>query len=202
MKQTRVNSRYPFLIASIAMLVLPISVVAQNESERTGDEDSIAAQERGIPRDQVEQVESGSQAGTEEGRVQVRPQPGSQGVRPYWLPPERTDWKLGVYANNTDTGVVITRVLPRSAAQRVGLERGDRIVTVGGFRIGWVQNRLSPLDVELNRQASRRGHVNLLVQNVRTNELLNLDVQLDSRDRRVEYPQFGGRPPAPEQAQR
>jgi len=97
------------------------------------------------------------------------------------LPPgrERGQWKLGVYAYNTDTGVVVTQVVPPSAAARLGLERGDRIVTVDGFQVGWVRDRLYPLGAELQRQAGRRGEVTLLLQNVRNGNLLVRDVRLD-----------------------
>jgi S1-C subfamily serine protease len=105
-------------------------------------------------------------------------------VSPRWFPPPgRPDfdstWRLGVWARNTDTGVVITRVVPGSAAASHGLEEGDRIVAVNGYQIGWLRDRLYPLGEELQRRAGRRGFVSLLVQNVRNQELLPLDVQLD-----------------------
>ncbi len=59
------------------------------------------------------------------------------------------------------------------------VRKGDRIVTVGGYQVGWVEDRLYPLGAELQRQAGRRGDVTLLVQNVRNDRLLNLHLQLD-----------------------
>jgi S1-C subfamily serine protease len=102
------------------------------------------------------------------------------GASPYWLPPHN-DWKLGVYAYNTETGVVITRVVPRSAAAQAGLEPGDKVVNVAGFQVGYVGDRLYPLGHELQRQAGPNGRVGLLVQNVRNRDLLTLDVRLDRR---------------------
>lgn len=113
--------------------------------------------------------------GTEEGM------PRAETVPPR-LPGERfalLQWKLGVYAANTDTGVRITRVLPGSAAFRAGLERNDKIVAVDGYQIGYVNGRLYPLGEELQRRAGRSGRVTLLVQNWRDNDLLNVEAQLD-----------------------
>lgn len=61
-------------------------------------------------------------------------------------------------ASNTDTGVVVTRVVPRSAASRLGLEPGDRIVTVGGFQVGWapIRCRIVSVSSELCSR-TRRG---------------------------------------------
>jgi hypothetical protein len=137
--------------------------------------------EGGIPRAKVQQDETRSQEGTEEGAPELRVDPQGRAVEPYVIPPERRRWLLGVFAYNTDTGIVITRVVPRSAAARVGLEPGDRIVSVDGYQVGWVQDHLYPLGEELQRQAGRRGRVLLLVQNVRDRGLLNIDVELDRR---------------------
>jgi S1-C subfamily serine protease len=80
---------------------------------------------------------------------------------------------------------VVTRVAPDSPAARHGLERGDRIVSVGGYQVGYVGDLLYPLGYEVRRQADGRGEVLLLVQNVRDKELLNLTVQLDQPRGRV-----------------
>jgi S1-C subfamily serine protease len=85
---------------------------------------------------------------------------------------------LGVYAYNTSTGVVITRVAPRSPAADAGLERSDVIVTVDGFQVGHVNGQLYLLGDELQHRAGSNGRVQLLVQNWRDNQLVNLDVTL------------------------
>ncbi|NNJ24662.1 PDZ domain-containing protein [Alienimonas chondri] len=108
--------------------------------------------------------------------------PGSRGdrgrIEPQLVPPHRGDYVLGVYAYNTSEGVTVTGVIPNSPAARTGLERGDRILTVDGFQIGYVQGRLYPLGREIRRRAGRRGEVTLLVQNVRNRQLLNVDVRI------------------------
>lgn len=92
--------------------------------------------------------------------------------------PRPARWILGVHAYNTDTGVVITRVQPGSPAWREGLERGDVIVTVDGYQVGYVDGYVYYLGDELQKRADREGRVLLLVQNVRDRRLLNLEVRL------------------------
>lgn len=102
-------------------------------------------------------------------------------------------WRLGVYAYNTEKGVVITRVLPGSPAAREGLEPRDVIVTVDGYQVGYVGDLLYTLGEELQLRADHGGRVTLLVQNHRDDELLNLDVRLERhgwpvpRRRELEY---------------
>jgi membrane-associated protease RseP (regulator of RpoE activity) len=154
-----------------------------DEAPRTG------GREGGIPRSQVGAARAGGDAkdGQEEGVPEIQPRfaPGG-GALPRIAPP-RGDWKLGVWGYNTESGVVVTRVAPGSAAARVGIENGDKIVSVGGYQIGYVGDLLYPLGFELQRQAGSRGDVLLLVQNVRNRELQHLTAQLDR----------GGRPPRP-----
>ena len=102
--------------------------------------------------------------------------PGQPRLVPGYPVPPR--WSLGVYAYNTSSGVVVTRVVPNSPAARAGLEPRDRIVTVGGYQVGYVQQRFYPLGPELQLRASPRGEVVLLVQNWRNGELTNLDVRM------------------------
>jgi C-terminal processing protease CtpA/Prc len=110
-------------------------------------------------------------------------------VRPWPL-----TWRLGVYAVNTSTGVRVTRSLPGTPAWNVGLERGDVIVSVNGYQVGYVQGRLYPLGEELQRRAGPRGDVLLLVQDVRTKDLINLDVPLQRHPRPIEPTPLPGTP--------
>jgi hypothetical protein len=139
--------------------------------------------EGGIPRGEVVTPDGEAEEGTEEGQPQLRAAPDGRRVAPRLVPPERRRWRLGVFAHNTDTGVVVTRVQPDSAARQAGLERGDRIVAVEGFQVGWVNDRLYPLGEELQRRAGRGGHASLLIQNVRNQRLVNVGVELDRFDR-------------------
>lgn len=104
--------------------------------------------------------------------------PGQARVLPGY--PASPRWWLGVYAYNTSSGVVITRVTPNSPAARAGLEPRDRIVTVEGYQVGYVQRRLYPLGPELQLRARPSGQVGLLVQNWRNGELTNMDIRLGS----------------------
>jgi len=127
-------------------------------------------------RESREESEDGWPGGMQErpgmpGQARILPGPG------YAAPPR---WWLGVYAYNTSGGVVITRVTPNSPAARAGLEPRDRIVTVEGYQVGYVQRRLYPLGPELQLRARPNGDVGLLVQNWRNGELTNMDVRLGS----------------------
>jgi predicted metalloprotease with PDZ domain len=103
--------------------------------------------------------------------------------------PQSARWWLGVYAYNSSTGVVLTRVVPGSPAARAGLEPRDRIVTVEGFQVGYLHRRLYPLGPELQLRADPNGQVRLLVQNWRNGELTIMDVRLvPSRQRTPERP--------------
>jgi len=135
--------------------------------------------EGGIPMRDIAPMRQGDdQEGTLDGMPELQHRGGNVRVQPYIVP--GGNWKLGVYAYNTETGVVISRVTRNSAAADVGLERGDRIVTVSGFQVGIIEGSLYPLGEELQRRADRRGNVQLLVQNVRNNRLVNLSVRLDN----------------------
>jgi membrane-associated protease RseP (regulator of RpoE activity) len=134
--------------------------------------------EGGIPRKFAQERDRDRQEGLEEGTPDVEAQPGFREALPRWRRPPG-DGKLGVWAYNTESGVVVTRVAPDSPAARRGLEPGDRIVSVGGYQVGYVGDLLYPLGYEVQRQADGRGEVLLLVQNVRDKDLMNLTVQLD-----------------------
>ena len=103
-------------------------------------------------------------------------------IRPNRRPnrPGRNEWRLGVHADRTNTGMVITQVIRGGAAERAGLERGDRIVAVGGQQVGMVDGRYRSIRNKLQQLASGRGDVTLLIQNRRNRNLVNVSVRLDS----------------------
>jgi hypothetical protein len=140
-------------------------------------------------RESQEESEDGWPGGMQERSAapgQPRIAPGFPQFPPF---PQSARWWLGVYAYNTSTGVVITRVVPNSPAARVGLEPRDRIVTVEGFQVGYLHRRLYPLGPELQLRADPNGQVRLLVQNWRNGELTTMDVRmLPSRQRMPERP--------------
>lgn len=82
--------------------------------------------------------------------------------------------RLGILSRNTNTGVEILQVSPNSVAQRAGLEAGDVIVTVAGYQVGMVGERLFDIGDELARRVDRRGRVTLLVRNRRDGALYNV----------------------------
>lgn len=132
----------------------------------------VQAQVQGGDRDRDRGYDDGSPPpSTAQPKVKVLPPPDYR--------PGYGQWRLGVNVDTTDVGVVIRDVAQRSAAARLGLERGDVIVAINGYQIGRVADRVYPLDEELQRRASPRGDVRLLVQDRRTLRLLNMDVRLD-----------------------
>lgn len=90
-------------------------------------------------------------------------------------------WRLGIYPEDTDTGVRITQVVRGSAAERAGLEVNDRIVAVHGYQVGYVNGSLYDCGQEFERHADSQGWVRVLVQNNRNGQLTNLPIQLDPR---------------------
>jgi len=172
----RINARGGLAMAWSGLVVVLTLGVAEGQAERELQQGS--GREGGIPRKFAEERDADRQEGLEEGTPEVESRPGFKEALPRWRSPQG-NWKLGVWAYNTDNGVVVTRVAPDSPAARRGLERGDRIVSVGGYQVGYVGDLLYPLGYEVRRQADARGEVLLLVQNVRDKELLNLTVQLD-----------------------
>jgi len=151
----------------------PAEVRAERDRDRDRDGDRDRARDRERPEGD----------GLEEGMPEMRVAPGGPGGRIRLWP---LTWRLGVYAVNTPTGVRVTRVLPGSPAWGIGLEHGDVIVTVNGYQVGYVRGRLYPLGEELQRRAGPRGDVLLMVQDVRTDRLLNLDVTLERPPRPFE----------------
>ena len=82
-----------------------------------------------------------------------------------WQPGNR--WQLGVQVQNTNTGILLTQVIPGSAAANQGLLVGDRILAVGGQQVGYVDGRLVDLGDEINRHISPTGQITLLVLTAR-----------------------------------
>jgi uncharacterized lipoprotein YbaY len=90
-------------------------------------------------------------------------------------------WRLGIFPEDTDTGVVVKEVVNGSAAQRAGLEVNDRIVSVHGYQVGYVNGVLYDVGQEFERHADDKGWVRVLVQDNRNGRLMNLPIQLDGR---------------------
>lgn len=96
-----------------------------------------------------------------------------------WLPPPPAaqSYRLGIQVDNTQTGVNVLAVQPGSVAQRAGLEVGDTIITVSGYQVGYVGERLYDLGDELARRVDTNGDATLVVRNRRTGGLVAAPVR-------------------------
>jgi uncharacterized lipoprotein YbaY len=87
-------------------------------------------------------------------------------------------WRLGVAIENVETGVMLTDVERGMPAERAGLERGDIIVNVAGFQVGYVDGALYDLGDEIRRRVDQQGSVDFLIYDQRQRRLQNLPVTL------------------------
>ncbi|MCC9645089.1 PDZ domain-containing protein [Rhodopirellula sp. JC740] len=87
-------------------------------------------------------------------------------------------WYLGVFGKYGDRGLLLTEVHASTPAARAGLEPGDRLLTVNGHQVGDRPGGRLNLDDALQRYSGRSGWVRLLVQDHRTQRLINVDVRL------------------------
>ena len=114
------------------------------------------------------------------GASDLRLAPGYPG-RPGGFDPDDSPVVLGVSGTDTASGVLITRVIPGTPADRAGLERGDRVLAVGGQQVGLVSTaagpRVVPLGAELARHIGPTGDAVLLVQDHRTRIVTTVTVR-------------------------
>ena len=99
--------------------------------------------------------------------------------------------QMGVRVRNLDTGVELTQVFPGSPAERAGLQTGDRIVTVGGYQVGYVDDKLYDLSDEVARRVNQNGIVRAVALQQRTGRLGIYDIPVGSAA------QLPGVPPVP-----
>jgi len=107
---------------------------------------------------------------------------GEERIRP---PSNNGNWRLGVTVDNTNTGVRVRKVERGSAADSAGIEVGDVIVTVAGYQVGYVGGRLFDVGEEFRRRVDSQGRVEMLVRDVRKNELRVLNVGLRAASIRI-----------------
>jgi len=95
--------------------------------------------------------------------------------------PDDSPVLLGVSGTDTVAGVLVTGVVRGTPAERAGLERGDRVLSVAGYQVGIVATptgrRVYPLGVELARRLNRTGDAVLLVQDHRTGQITTVTVR-------------------------
>jgi uncharacterized lipoprotein YbaY len=87
-------------------------------------------------------------------------------------------WRLGVAIENADVGVMLTDVERGMPAERAGLERGDIIVNVEGFQVGYIDGALYDLGDEIRRRVDQQGKVDFLVYDQRQRRLQSLPINL------------------------
>lgn len=87
-------------------------------------------------------------------------------------------WRLGVAIENVDTGVMLTEVEPGMPAALAGLTRGDVIVNVEGFQVGYLEGALYDLGDEIQRRVDQQGRIDFLVFDSRNRRMKALPVTL------------------------
>jgi hypothetical protein len=103
-----------------------------------------------------------------------------QGLRR--LPQRPTpQWRLGIQVDDAPLGLRISDVSRNSPAFRFGLERGDYLLDVMGFPVGFHGNSYFPLADALNRSVRRDGWVNILIWNRRTHSEEALWIRAEPR---------------------
>jgi hypothetical protein len=143
---------FGFLTAIVPILLGTSLVCAQDERDRDG-----------FANDPF--IDGSGPAGTAQGRY----------LPPGQRPP--TNFRLGIYSRNTDTGVLVTSVNAGSVAQQSGIEGQDIIVAVNGYQVGIINGRTYDIADELARRVDAQGRAILLVRNHRDGRLVNIPVQ-------------------------
>jgi hypothetical protein len=105
-------------------------------------------------------------------------------------------WRLGIDVDDSPRGLRISEVSRNSPAFRFGLERGDYLLDVMGFPVGFHGSSYFPLADALNQHVRRDGWVNVLVWNRRTRAEEALWIQAEPRTS-VQPPTRPSRPTRP-----
>lgn len=200
--------------SALAILALLLSVVVIEEDNCWGVDVSRATTQANLSPDGIGISNSGTLSNTsfnnnasftapalrDRTTAAIAPQPkiaASTGLDPslsqYWAPiPEPVAqttplqrWRLGIYPENTDTGVRVADVVQGSAAERAGLEVNDRLVSIGGYQVGYVGGTLYDVGSEFERVADENGWVRVLVQNNRDGNLVNMPLKLDPKQEAI-----------------
>lgn len=132
--------------------------------------------------------------------VRVREQTAADPGAARYLPPMQPQpgrYVLGINVRNMPNGVEIVSVNPGGIGQRSGLEAGDVIVTVAGFQVGYVGDRLYDLGDEIARRIDSYGRVSLLVRNRRTGGLVAVPLQFGAAASRAVMGRLFVQPPIP-----
>jgi len=117
--------------------------------------------------------------------VRVREASVAVGAAPVAAAVSPASHPLGIMARNTPAGVEVVGVNPGSVAQAAGLQPGDTIVTVAGYQVGMVGDRLYDVGDEVSRRIDSAGRVPLLVRNGRTGGLVPTPLQFGTASRAI-----------------
>ncbi|HEX2476163.1 MAG TPA: PDZ domain-containing protein [Lacipirellulaceae bacterium] len=90
-------------------------------------------------------------------------------------------WRLGIQVDDSPRGLRISEVSRNSPAFRFGLERGDYLLDVMGYPVGFHGSAYFPLADTLNQMVQRDGWVNVLVWNRRTHAEEAIWIQAEPR---------------------
>jgi hypothetical protein len=90
-------------------------------------------------------------------------------------------WRLGIDVDDAPLGLRINDVSRNSPAFRFGLERGDYLLDVMGYPVGFHRGAYFPLADALNQWVRRDGWVNILVWNRRTHAEEAIWIQAEPR---------------------
>jgi uncharacterized lipoprotein YbaY len=99
----------------------------------------------------------------------------------YRAPAAAVPRPLGIMARNTPTGVEVVSVSNPSVAATAGLKAGDVIVTVAGYQVGFVGDRLYDVGDEGGRRIDTTGQVPLLVRDGRSGGLVQITARYPAK---------------------
>jgi len=105
---------------------------------------------------------------TSSGILNAEPKP-RVGV-PAFLPEGRSTAFLGVVSQPAEEGVVISQVVPDSAAWKLGLQAGDVIEAIDGFRVGIINGATYSLPSEIRRSGDQ---VSLRIRDVNSGQIFD-----------------------------
>jgi len=105
-------------------------------------------------------------------------QPEPESPLPAFLPEGRSTAFLGVVSRPTASGAVISSVVPDSSAWKLGLEAGDIIESIDGYKIGIVNGATYSLPSEIRRAGEE---VELAIRDTRTGQTITRTAKVGGR---------------------
>jgi len=97
---------------------------------------------------------------------------------PGFLPEGRSKAFLGVVSQTNQQGAVVSSVVPQSSAALIGMESGDIVQEIDGFRVGIINGATYSLPSEIRRSGDE---VDLVIRDQRTGNLINRRAKVGGR---------------------